>query len=489
MTPIKLASIEHPSQLAFDDGVTRITYAELENFIVRACGLKQRPDIPGSTAQQGDSDLTLTDEAGELEIPFAESIVNPFVRQMANLHPGDHVAWCPRNDLEALMMFWAFQQRGCVTCPISDRFPIETRKEIVRRIDAQWVPGLLTKDLKDSPKAAASPSNRTDDRQRPATIILSSGTTGAPKAIVHTLAAHIENATGAATNMPLGPGDRWLWSLPLCHVSGMSILIRCAVAGATVVGLQGDTSLTAGLLHQRKITHLSVVATQLRRLMADEQFPSPHLKSVLLGGGSVDEALVTAARKRGVALSTTYGLTEMGSQVTTSKSADDPATSGRVLPGRELKIDSSGEILVRGRSLCLGYYTDQKIEPVVDEDGWFHTKDLGTLDDQQQLSVKGRIDNMFVSGGENIHPESIQRAMMSLFAVDQIVVLPRADDTFGRRPVAFVQGDLPADWEATLRTRLQGFEIPVEILTWPEDVESSIKPDRKKLQQIVDRSS
>ena len=463
ITPIEIASTKHPSAIAYDDGKIRITYADLKSPPSLWEGQTWRPGRPAS--------------AGEGSAPKTESA-------LPSLQPGEHIAWHPQNDAQSFLTFWSLQQRGCVACPISDRFPDSVRQEILQRIDAKWLPDLPQKD------SQAGVEITTNDRQRPATIILSSGTTGIPKAIVHSLAAHLENAKGAATKIPLGPGDRWLWSLPLYHVSGLSILIRCAVAGATVVGLQADTTLTAGLLHERKITHLAVVATQLLRLMAEDQlFPSPHLKAVLLGVGSVDEALVTAARKRGVAVSTTYGSTEMASQITTSTSADDPATSGCVLPGRELKISPAGEILVRGSSLCLGYYSEGNIESVVDEEGWFHSKDLGTLDDQQRLTVIGRIDNMFISGGENIHPESIEGAMLNLFEVNQVIVVPRADETFGFRPVAFVQGDLPADWETSLRTKLQGYEIPLEVLAWPADVATAIKPDRKKLQQIADRSN
>jgi O-succinylbenzoic acid--CoA ligase len=240
------------------------------------------------------------------------------------------------------------------------------------------------------------------------------------------------------------------------------------------------------MLEARQVTHLSVVTTQLRRLLEDASFPSVHLKWVLLGGSTVDATLVTEARSRGVKVLTTYGLTETASQVTTSTFKDDPAKSGRILPGRELKISPSGEILVRGETLCLGYYDAGALESVVDDEGWFHTKDLGSVDDDGQLSVKGRIDNMFVSGGENIHPESIERAMLSTFDILQVVVVPKKDDAFGARPVAFVNGILPPEWQSKLRLKLQGYEIPVAILEWPAEGDGEIKPNRKRLQELAE---
>jgi len=439
VSPIHLAAQEHPQQIAFDDGVVQITYGDLEDV------LSQTPAM-----------------------------------QLSGIHPGDHIAWCPKNDRDAFLTFWALQLRGCVACPISHRFPDAKRDELVARIHAKWLPDFAEKERR--PKAPAIQS-------APLTIILSSGSTGVPKAIVHSMAAHVASAKGAATNMPLAVGDRWLWSLPLYHVSGMSILVRCAVAGATVVCITDHGELSAKTLEARKITHLSVVTTQLHRLLADASFPSVHLKQVLLGGSNVDAALVTEARNRGVKVLTTYGLTETASQVTTSTPSDDPAKSGRILPGRELKISDSGEILVRGETLCVGYYDAGAVESVVDDEGWFHTKDLGALDDDGQLSVKGRIDNMFISGGENIHPESIERAMLSAFHILQVIVVPKKDETFGARPVAFVQGVLPSDWQSILRELLQGYEVPVEVFAWPAEADGAIKPDRKKLQKLASERS
>lgn len=444
--PILSAALEHPGQLAYEDADTQLTYQEL-------CAT-----LEGLSAE-----------------PWA------------SFHQGDHVAWCPENNAEALRTFWAIISRGCVACPLSHRFPNSTRNEILERIDACWLPSDTIEMGPRHPQDHPLPTSDADLKQ-PSTIILSSGSTGTPKAVVHSMAAHIASAEGAATNMPLLPGDRWLWSLPLCHISGLSIVIRCAVSGATIVGMPDKEKLTAGLLCERKITHLSVVATQLRRLLSEDNFPSPHLKFVLLGGSSIDPALVRTSRRRGIDVFTTYGLTEMASQVTTSSSNGAPEKSGNVLPGRELKIDDSGEIHVRGETLCLGYYRDGQVQSVVNERAWFLTGDLGSLDDSGQLTVQGRLDNMFISGGENIHPENIERAMMNAFGLQQVIVVPKPDDTFGARPFAFVDGKLPANWQTTLKSFLSGFEIPIEARAWPGDAKLAIKADRKQLQALV-RSS
>ena len=442
--PIQTAAKQFAEFLAFDDGQNRISYGELV------------------------------------------ALLQDHVLGSLHLDVGRHVAWCPANDFDGFLTFWSLLIQQLVACPISHRFPASLRNEVVQKIDAGWLPTLLERLHSEGRSQSASRKEWNGiGLHRPATIILSSGSTGTPKAIVHSLAAHIASAEGSAKNIALQPSDRWLWNLPLCHVSGLSILIRCAVSGATVVGIPSGEKLSAGLLAERGVTHLSLVTTQLRRLLEEASFPPRCLQSILVGGSSVDPKLIDAAREQGVNVHTTYGLTEMASQVSTSLATDSSSTSGRVLAGRKLRIDSNGEILVSGDTLCSGYYRSGEVHTIVDEEGWFHTGDLGSLDEMGRLLVLGRADNMFVSGGENIHPENIERAMSNLFELQQVVVVPKPNAAFGARPVAFVEGELPEDWETTLRDFLSGYEIPVEIREFPEEAKLSIKPDRKLLKSLV----
>ena len=394
-----------------------------------------------------------------------------------NISKGDHVLLARGNTYETLVNLWAVWWLGAVACVVSGRFSLKQSMAI--REQLQWKP-FMPRELWRGEGSCVC----VHDGESPATIVLSSGSTGTPKAIVHSLDAHIASAEGAATNMPLRPGDRWLWSLPVYHVSGLSIVVRCAVAGATLVALDGQ--LTARKLAENGITHLSLVSTQLRRLLEQDGFPDPALQGVLVGGSSVPRSLIDAARARGVSAHTTYGMTETASQVTTSTASCDPRTSGRVLPNRELKIQS-GEIFVRGGTLCMGYWRERAIEPVTDNDGWFHTGDLGELSEDGLLTVVGRIDNMFVSGGENIYPEAIERALLQLEGITQAIVVPREDEEFGARPVAFVEGDLSlsATWKQGLSEKLRRFEIPDTFLAWPKEVGSGIKPSRRVLRELA----
>ena len=193
------------------------------------------------------------------------------------------------------------------------------------------------------------------------TVLFTSGSNAAPKAVVHTHANHYYNALGSQTNIPLKVGDRWLLSLPLYHVSGLSILYRCCLAGATLVIPSKDKTLIQNI-HDYKITHISLVPTQLYRLLQDKKnIPILcRLKAILLGGGPIPAELIHTAIKFKLPIYLTYGLTETASQVATSSSKNRSAGkifAVRTLPYRQVKFASDGEILVRGKILSPRYVT------------------------------------------------------------------------------------------------------------------------------------
>jgi O-succinylbenzoic acid--CoA ligase len=173
----------------------------------------------------------------------------------------------------------------------------------------------------------------------------------------------------------------------------------------------------------------------------------------------------------------------MASQVTTGK-CNTGERSGCLLRHRELKIDSSGEILVKGKTLFLGYLKKTAVELPLDADGWFHTGDIGKLDRKGFLTVFGRIDNMFISGGENIHPEEIESWLLKINGVEQALVVGLPDEDFGMRPAAFVKysdRNIVAEKEiaAELEKSLPRFKIPRIYFDWPENLaEGALKLPR-----------
>jgi O-succinylbenzoic acid--CoA ligase len=127
-----------------------------------------------------------------------------------------------------------------------------------------------------------------------------------------------------------------------------------------------------------------------------------------------------------------------------------------------------------------------------DEDHWYRTGDCGYLDSHGSLIITGRLDNRFISGGENIHPEEIEQVLETLDDVLEACVVDIPDDKFGARPVAFLKirdtGKLNKNnYRSYLQNKIQKFKIPDKFYLWPEEI-NRLKPDRKKLREIALRS-
>ena len=317
------------------------------------------------------------------------------------------------------------------------------------------------------------------------TVVHTSGSTGAPKPIVHTVDNHVQSARGVIEHLGLRQGDRWLLDLPLYHVGGLGVVVRCVLAGATLA-VPPRTMPPAERVARLRPTHASFVATQLLRLLdADADLSS--LRAVLLGGSAIPPGLVERARRRGVSASVSYGLTEMTSTVTATVPGADASTSGGPLAHRQVRISAAGEIEVGGPALAARLDPGGTLRPL---GPWYPTGDLGMLDTQGHLTITGRRDLQFVSGGENVRPEAIEAALHSLDAVAEAVVVPIAEAQYGHRPVAFVRAAVghsldPVALADAVRQSLPGFMVPVAFFDWEGD--EGMKPDRPALTREAER--
>ncbi|WP_252348029.1 AMP-binding protein [Shewanella algae] len=317
----------------------------------------------------------------------------------------------------------------------------------------------------------------------PLNIILTSGSSGSPKAAVHCLNNHIANANGSRQLIPLASGDAWLLSLPLFHIGGLAILNRCALAAAAVVLPDNKLSMAAQLKRDA-ITHLSLVATQLQRLLDDCPESLMGVKCLLLGGGAIGQGLLDRLSSLKVKAFTSYGMTEMGSQITTGMARCD-GSSGRLLPGRELKIEQ-GVIWVRGETLFMGYLQPDGRIVKETQDGWFCTKDKGFWSQHGLLHIQGRVDNMFICGGENIQPEEVEAALKRHPAILDAIVFGEDNPEFGLLPAAILRYrsiEIPSEAELTafLADKLARFKRPRHYYPWPQQVAEGLKVQRKQL--------
>ncbi|CAM7401141.1 MULTISPECIES: o-succinylbenzoate--CoA ligase [Citrobacter] len=316
--------------------------------------------------------------------------------------------------------------------------------------------------------------------QRLSSMTLTSGSTGLPKAAVHTCQAHLASAEGVLSLIPFGKDDDWLLSLPLFHVSGQGILWRWLFAGArmTVREKQPLEQMLAGC------THASLVPTQLWRLLMNQTPVS--LKAVLLGGAAIPVALTEQARAQGIRCWCGYGLTEFASTVC-AKEADGQADVGGPLPGREVNVVND-EVWLRAASMAAGYWRNGRLAPLVNDEGWFATRDRGVLSNNK-LTLLGRLDNLFFSGGEGIQPEEVERVIAAHPQVQQVFIVPVADAEFGQRPVAVVEYDASEavpDLREWVKDKLARFQQPVGWLILPDTLKNGgIKISRRALTDWV----
>lgn len=407
----------------------------------------------------------------------------------------DRIAVCDENSVEYVILLLALWQIKAVAAPISPRWPDKTVSSYVSKINARHL--FRAADIKkvicfDARHQVETPAASKDlDLDQEVTIISTSGTSGEAKAAVHTWGNHFYSAKGSNEIIPLTSADHWLLSLPLYHVSGIAITVRCLLSGAALV-IAGDADLMTAI-GQGKVTHVSMVSTQLQRLLTDEKnIPLLRsLKVILLGGSAMPRTLVEQSVKSGLNIYLSYGLTEMSSQVATGKTADNNQTHVKVLPYRQLKISPEGEILVKGEVLFKGYVAGAKLH-LPQDNGWFPTGDMGHLDKEGSLTVTGRRDNMFISGGENIHPEEIEKALLGIKGIQQAIVVPKEDKEFGQRPIAYIKfAGEPLEEEymiRCLRAILPGFMIPAAFFSWPQNLMSQgVKISRQDFLKTLPR--
>ena len=381
-----------------------------------------------------------------------------------------------KNSPELLMIYLACAQIG-TTCAITMPQPKSTLDDKLATLygDQRQSKVWLAEEGNESANltlqldlAIESANQRTVyDPQALASIIFTSGSMSKPKAVVHTHAQHLASAQGLLSQFHFNSQDTWLLSLPMYHVSGLAIVYRWLFAGAILKVGSGDL-----LQDIQNVTHASLVAVQLERLLSSPI--SLSLSHVLLGGGHVPLALSQQAAAQGIETWLGYGMTEAASTVT-AKRIDAVYSAGSVLPKRQLEL-REGRIFIGGETLASGYFYQGQLTPITDDQGWFDSKDLGEWlkDDglkNDELVIKGRVDNQFISGGENIHCEEIEQALNTHPAIMQSIVVAIADEQFGARPVAVIQAEYTlSDEELShwLTSRLVRFKHPKYYLVMPE---------------------
>jgi O-succinylbenzoic acid--CoA ligase len=359
---------------------------------------------------------------------------------------------------EQVVLVHALMKTGAVLLPLSPRLSAEERAAVI----AAEEPAVDLDDAGELTQTEADlPLLGEHDMDDLACKVMTSGSTGTPDRVGLTYGNFLWSGVASAFNIGVEPEDRWLCCLPLSHISGLGIVMRSVIYGTTAVVHDGfDVDRVAVALESDRITVVSLVTTMLSRLLdADADLSGP--RAILIGGGPVPEAALEEAIGRGATVVQTYGLTEACSQVTTLAPAEAKrklGSAGRPLLTTHLRIQD-GEILVQGPTVAPGR---------ADADGWLHTGDLGRIDEEGFLYVEDRLDDLIVTGGENVVPAEVENVLLRHPQVADAAVVGREDPEWQQAVTAIVvladgAETTPDELRRHCAESLAGFKVPKRI--------------------------
>ena len=460
------------------------------------CPLRER-------AIQQPYDKALICVEGELSFADVDSLVEccrQAIRSQGIMH-GNRLGLVSHNTPSMVVLLLACWREGVIACPLNPRFTDQRLEALSKQLHlhACWFeepergnPLPVNSFYWSLVKTALHPDASLLSLEMPpeiSSLLLTSGSSGNAKAVALTTDNFISGARCSIPVLDLGKDDGWLLSLPLFHVGGISIIFRCLLAGAAIVLADRSQSI-AEVIQKQPVTHLSLVNTQLYRLLeSDLVWSETKARVLLLGGSSVTPSLIERCAHSGLKVLTSFGMTESAALVCCGSPVlvENTLTSGAVIPGREVILADNGEILLRGQGVFSGYWQNGVLDTARDKQGWFHSRDKGRWVDGQLL-IEGRMDNMMISGGENIQPEAIERILLTHPAVAEALVVPVPDDEYGQRPVAYIYRNddkLQAESLIELLTiTLARFKVPDYFILWSESLAAEgLKVNREHYQQ------
>lgn len=418
---------------------------------------QQRPNKPfinELTFQE--IDIRVTDLAGKLY---------PYVKDQRR------VALLANNSTETVLFFLALQTLQIEVFMLNTRL---TLVEINKKLDKLSIKVVFSQDNTFIPfqevlQSASSEFTKPTGAFHPeqiAVIMDTSGTSGEFKSVPlrwKQLAAHAQ-----ASQKVLGvtETDNWLMLLPMYHVGGLTVLLRCLYNGTSITLLEKfDVERILQLVADGSVNILSMVPTMLNRLV--DRIHEHHLRVVLVGGEFIPLPIVKSCLAKKIPLFKTYGLTENTSQVTTFAIMDASHkldSVGLPLPGMMIHINNPddagvGEVCIKGPMLMDGYIGQAPVT------GFFNTQDIGYVDGDGYLYLLDRRKNIIISGGENIYPREIENVLYAHPAITECAVVGVKDEKWGQVPLLFVVSSL--DDQSILQylaTKIAKYKLPKKII-------------------------
>lgn len=427
----------------------------------------------------------------------------------AGIEPGEPVAITASYSAGDAVSILAARAAGACPVPMSHRLPTRQRVKRAVGLGARLLldpepsqgpdAGLAVVAPPTSPGGAWNlPRLSGTSKQVQADLgLYTSGTTGQPKLVLHDWSRITEQASLVRSGLGLSRQNRWLLSLPFTHAAGLGILLRVVNEAATLLVTDGASGQNVETLAgELGATHASLVPAQMQRWLETPVTgrPIPSLQRVIVGGSTVDPALIIEARRRGIPACTTYGLTETFGMVTLSKPDDPPQTAGTPLAGVRLRLmddhgrqkeaNESGTLWVQTPTRMLGYHPLDRRSRAED---WLPTTDVARVDEAGRLIHVADASHRIHTGGEVVDPARVEAVLMRHPLVHDAVVRGDHDPAWGQRVVADVVLSAPVDPAELVywcKTNLASHEVPRAVRV-VERVRSG--PDEKASRRRLDR--
>jgi acyl-CoA synthetase (AMP-forming)/AMP-acid ligase II len=484
-------------------------------------------------AAESPEDIAITDPQRELTYRELAGETDAFANALAELgvDPGDRVALYLPNSTAFVASYFGAMKRGAVPFPINMRFEgpeveyvlddagamalvtVGQFEDAAASFETDALEHLIVANGErghdyESLVAGNAGSHEIHPRRSDelAELVYTSGTTGRPKGVRHTHGNLQANADGLIQAMNWTSDEVGLTVCPCFHVSGLNITTTpFVVAGAENHLLpQWDIDLALSTMAERDVTYVFLIPTMLVDILNEgvEGYDLSALEVVGVGGAPMPKERIDAAEELlDINLLEGYGMTETTPLAAINTPDQEVYKAGSIGPPAEevvdLRIedpetreevgtDEKGELCWYGDTISPGYYNlpEKNEEALVEREGktWLRSGDIGRMDEDGHLFVEDRIDDMIITGGENVYPREVEEVLYGVADVEEAAVVGAPDDRLGERIVAFVVGDVTAEaLEAGCRGTLTDYKIPKEFRI----VEELPKTSTQKMDKVA----
>ena len=435
--------------------------------------------------------------------------IGDYLKNYFELKKGDRIAVLAEHSTEYLMLFIATQRLGIILVPLNYRATeIELQHCLEDVTPALFLADFMSfesKAVKLQEKSGISviptasffseafnqnPSITSEKfeiaEDHPIFIFYTSGTTGKPKGVLYTNRMLFWNSLNTSVQLEITSKDHTINALPPYHTSGWNVLLLPMLhRGARVDFMKKfRPKKLLKYLEEEPVSLFLAVPTMLRMMVktsAFHDFKPKKLKYIVAGGESLSVSLIDTWAQKGILISQGYGLTEAGPGITSLHYHDALWKKGSIGKANfyvdykivdknnvEVSAHQPGELCLRGNIVTPGYWNDLDHSFSKIRDNWFHTEDIVKVDNDGFIYIVGRKSQMFISGGENIHPSEIEQVLYKYPQVREAAVVGMEDENWGEIGVAFiVLNDEKIQSVALmehLKTHLASYKIPKNII-------------------------